>query len=95
MSPGKSRLLGYCPVCEELYHLGERRSGELDGALYGPTWAAFFILCHSRPRFIADKHALKDYNVPLFKRWREDAGEAGHAPAYTPRIFGFKLANQG
>lgn len=90
--PGKSRLLGYCPLCDELYMLGDRHSGGLDGALYGPTWAPFFIICHLKPRFFADKYELKDFSVPLFKLWNESSPDQDKA-VYVPRIFGFKLAN--
>lgn len=92
--PGKSRMLGYCPLCEELYLLADRCSGELDGALYGPTWAPFFILSHLRPRFFADKHGLRNLNVPLFRKWEGSLGSQDKA-VYTPRIFGFKLASRG
>ena len=90
--PGRSRLMGYCPLCEELYILADRQSGELDGALYGPTWAPFFILCHLRPRFLADKYGLEDSTLPLFKSWRVTPPVQDKA-TYVPRIFGFKLAN--
>lgn len=81
--PQASRLLGYCPLCQDLYNV----HSELDGALYGPTWCHFFLRAHW------SGHACRRQqpaDMPLFRSMISK--ELASFEMYVPRIFGFKFA---
>lgn len=80
--PQASRLLGYCPLCQDLYDV----HSELDGALYGPTWCHFFLRTQWRAHA---RRRQQPAEMPLFKQLIAN-GPAGFE-VYKPRIFGFEF----